>query len=277
MTRIAPLLVVAIATAALARSASADVGVVVTGEATLQPQLAAQLEGWLRDRGHVVRPSPLEPDAINRLIDCFVMENLSCAVRIVEQRARTQAIVYARVEMTANQSDGSRDVAITGYWLAKGHETLSERRACKHCTDRSIRSTADDLMIALAAEPPTNSHVIVGEVGSGGAPKPAATAPAPMPRDEAAPSRALPIALIAAGGVLVVGGGVIALTAKNEPSNTTQEYYKDYRGLGAIPGVIGLGLAAFGVYELVHAGSPASHPTAAVTPSGATFGWAGSF
>lgn len=48
---------VVLATLAVASPASAEhVGVVVTGEATLQPQVAAQLEGWLHDRGRTVVP-----------------------------------------------------------------------------------------------------------------------------------------------------------------------------------------------------------------------------
>ena len=49
------------------RSGSNDVGVVVVGEATMQPQLAAQLESWLRQHGHSLVPAPLPPDAINTM------------------------------------------------------------------------------------------------------------------------------------------------------------------------------------------------------------------
>ena len=59
----------------------ADIGVVVTGEATLQPQLLSHLESWLKRAAITVFSSALEPDAINTLIDCFVVEDLNCATQ----------------------------------------------------------------------------------------------------------------------------------------------------------------------------------------------------
>src|SRR5690242_12538281 len=78
------------------KSDGAAAGVVVTGEATLQPQLVAQLEGWLREHGHPLVSSALEPDAINTLIDCFVIEDQSCARSLVEKRSKAATIVFAR-------------------------------------------------------------------------------------------------------------------------------------------------------------------------------------
>src|SRR5690348_10645814 len=78
-----------------------EVGVVVTGEATLQPPLAASLEGWLREHGHKLVSSPLEADAINALIDCFVLEDLGCARGVIERRSKSQTIVFARVEVAS--------------------------------------------------------------------------------------------------------------------------------------------------------------------------------
>lgn len=255
-------------------SAHADIGVVVTGEATLQPQLAAQLEGWLKQRGHVVQPSSLEPDAINTLIDCFVIEDLSCARAVVEKRSKAQTILFARVEMTPNESDGSRDIAIIGYWLAKGHETLAERRTCKHCTDETMRSTADDLMLALAAEPPAASHV----------PAPATVAqaggmlagPAHVQDDEErSPSRALPISVLAVGGAALVAG-VVMIAAGGPPNNATQKTYTDFRTPGLVIGAAGLAAAGVGVYLLVRPHAT-SAPVAAVVHDGAVVGWTGRF
>jgi len=68
--------------------AGGDIGVVVTGEATMQPQLAAQLEGWLRQHGHQLIASPLPPEAVNTLIDCFVIEDENCARGVIDKRAQ---------------------------------------------------------------------------------------------------------------------------------------------------------------------------------------------
>jgi hypothetical protein len=267
--------VLIVLTALLAsRAASADIGVVVTGEATLQPQLAAQLEGWLKQRGHTVQPSSLEPDAINTLIDCFVIEDLGCARSVVERRARSQTILYARVEMLPDQSDGSRDIAIVGYWLAKGHEALAERRTCKHCTDKSMRSTADDLMLALAAEPPTTSHVpapaTVAQAGD-----PAAITTPTSQTDAETTSKLLPISVLAVGGVALVGGGLMVAFG-GPPSSTTQRTYPDYRTPGWYVGGAGVAVAAVGIYMLVRQNA-SSAPVAAITHDGAIVGWTGRF
>src|SRR5512139_2546500 len=126
-----------------------DVGVVVVGEVTMQPQLAAQLEGWLRQHGHQLVPAPLPPDAINTLTDCFVIEDEGCARKVIEKRSKTQAVVFARIDLKADSAD--KTVTLTAYWFDKGHDPIAERRFCERCTDVTLRSTADELMAALTA------------------------------------------------------------------------------------------------------------------------------
>jgi hypothetical protein len=260
----------------LAPSAHADIGVVVTGEATLQPQLASQLEGWLRERGHVVQPSSLEPDAINTLIDCFVIDDLSCARSVVDKRARTQTILFARIEMTANQTDGSRDIAISGYWLAKGHDTLQERRTCRHCTEKMMRATADDLMLALAAEPPTAKATTTAAPTTVAQAEPSGTMAMPLPQaDESHASKLVPIAITAVGGVALVGG-VVMIATGGPPSSTTQPNYRDYRTPGYVVAGAGVVAAGVGLYLLLRPDAT-SAPVAAIGHGGAVVGWTGRF
>jgi len=140
-------LTVLIALTASAR-AGGDVGVIVTGDGSLQPQLAAQIEGWLSQHGHTLIPSPLPPDGITALIDCFVTDDQRCARVVVEKQARSSAIVYARVDAHSTAT-GARDVTLTAYLFEKGHDAVAERKACEHCSDQSLRSTADDIMKKL--------------------------------------------------------------------------------------------------------------------------------
>src|SRR5688500_838697 len=102
--------------------ASGDVGVVVVGEVTMQPALAAHLDAWLRQHGHQLSPAPLPPDAINTLTDCFVMEDEACARKVVEKRARTQAVLFARVDLKIEDGQADRTVTLTAYWFDKGRD-----------------------------------------------------------------------------------------------------------------------------------------------------------
>lgn len=145
MTRAALTLAVLLALASSAH-AGGDVGVIVTGEGSMQPQLAAHLESWLSHHGHTLVPSPLPSEAITALIDCFALENQGCARDIIEKRARSSNMVYAHLETA---SDGTRDVTLTAYWFDKGHDAVAERKTCERCTDQSLRTIADELMKKL--------------------------------------------------------------------------------------------------------------------------------
>jgi hypothetical protein len=135
-----------------------QVGVVVTGEAAMQPQLVNQLEGWLRKHGHQLVASPLPPDAINTLVDCFVIEDEGCARGVIEKRSKARAIVYARVDIAAG-GDLEKTVTVLAYWFEKGKPAVAERRFCQRCTEATLRKTADDVIAALAK---------AGDKGSGG-------------------------------------------------------------------------------------------------------------
>lgn len=253
-----------------ASTARADVGVVVTGEATLQPQLAAQLEDWLGRRGHTVAVSPLEPDAINTLVDCFVIGDLNCARAVVEKRTKARAVVYVRVA-TAAEPDGSRDISIIGYWLQKGHETIGERRNCQRCTEADIRIAADDLMHALASEPPVSSHVPTPT-------QPLAAMPADTPATQR--SRLIPGVVIGSGAALTIAGGVLIAIDQDEadlPLGGAQSAnFRDTATAGVI--CLGVGLAALTVGTVLwFREGESSAPVAAITSDAAVVGWAGRF
>lgn len=129
-----------------------SVGVVVTGEAMMQPQLTAQLETWLRMHGHELVSTPLPPEAVSALIDCFVLEDQGCARKVVEQRAKADSIVFAQVNVTSTEAAPERAVTLTAHWLDKGKTARSERRTCERCTDVSMRKAADELMAALTGD-----------------------------------------------------------------------------------------------------------------------------
>src|SRR5690606_37360258 len=118
-------------------------GVVVTGDASLQPQLLAHLESYLRGRGDELVASPLPAEAIDALVDCFVLEDEACAKRVIDSSARSNVVIYARVQATSG-ADGSRDVSLTAYRFSKGSEPTADRRFCERCTGSSLASAADE-------------------------------------------------------------------------------------------------------------------------------------
>ena len=248
-----------------------DVGVVVTGEATLQPPLAASFENWLREHGHHVVGSPLEADAINSLIDCFVLEDMGCARAVVEKRAKSQTIVFARVEV-APGGEGMGDVTLVAYWLQKGHDAVGEKRTCKQCSQQSLDTTADDLMTALAAEPPP---ALPGSTPAQPAPgnKLGVTA---EPEGGGSP-HLLPGIVIGGGAALAITGGVLlAINGGPDKSGVQQPTYRDYGPPGYTLLATGAVAIGVGVYLWFHS-KASSAPVAAVSPGGAVVGWTGRF
>lgn len=148
--RIMPCLFVLLCAARLA-VAGDDAGVVVTGDATVRPQLAADLEAWLRDHGHKPVDAVLPADAVKAIDDCVSRQqgNETCARTVVEKKAKAPAVVYASVEV-ATADDGTRKVTIVGYWFQKGADATATRRYCERCTEQSLREQADAMMSELA-------------------------------------------------------------------------------------------------------------------------------
>lgn len=237
------------------------VGVVVTGEATAQPQLAAHLERWLHDHGREVVPGPLDPEAINTLIDCFVLEDLGCARGVVDTRSKSNAVIFTRAE-TSQNADGTRDIAITGYWFQKGHDALAERRVCTRCTDDTLHGTVDELMHAFVHDPP----LPVEE-----------TSPAPVEEpSEDRMRRWMPYGLIAAGGTALLAGGImIAIDQDIDPVGKQHENIRDTAAGGVVLGIVGAAALGAGIY--LWRRDHRSAPVAAVSNDGGYVGWAGRF
>jgi hypothetical protein len=143
MLRLISFVVVGLAALAVPVGAG-TVGVVVTGEATLQPPLVKQLEGWLVSHGYQVVALSLDPPATTRLVDCLTVDDSSCAREIVEAKSRTDGVVFARATRERTT------ITLTVYWMVKGRPAASGRRGCEECTEDALRGAADELMTSLA-------------------------------------------------------------------------------------------------------------------------------
>ncbi|MDB4962015.1 MAG: hypothetical protein JWP01_2014 [Myxococcales bacterium] len=296
-------------------SARADgVGVVVTGDATIQPQLAAQIEDWLRQGGHVLVPSPLPSDALNTLIDCLVIEDLACARSIVEKRAKAPMVVFAKFDITDSQS-GMRDVTITAYWFETGADASAIRRTCERCTDEVMRTATDELMTSLAGKnraevgqvtvrsTPAGATVTIDGKSVGVTPLTTSIAPGAhavtmtlaghadatgkvtvtqgstaeltVELSSSARRSKLPYAVIGGGGALLLVG--IVLVATSEEDTGENPTYRDTTALGIGLGVTGLAVAGAGVYLLLRGTPRESGPSVALLPGGAYVGWGRTF
>ena len=248
-----------------------NVGVVVTGEAMLQPQVRAGIEMWLRDHGHNVVGSPLLPDATNKLIDCMVIEDAACAKTVVEQ-STAPAILFARVDVTDTTSKSGRDFALAGTWLVKGADPVTVRRTCHHCTEEGMRETLVALLGSLVADPPPAPAAPPAP-----SPPPAPPAAAAAAVLEAPPPNDVPYALIGAGGVVLVTGLVlIALDQSPDPHGAQAMTLRDTETTGIVLALVGAAAAGAGGYlwwRDHHGGAP----VAAVAHDAALVGWSGRF
>ncbi len=271
--------IVVLASVLTAATAHAEkVGIVVTGEATLQPQLSSQLERWLHDRGRTLVPGALPPDAISTLMDCFVLEDLGCARGVIDARASARSMIYARVDHVSNE-DGTRNISVVGYWFQKDAEPVSERRVCKQCTDAKLIETVDELMLALAHSPPVGTGTGTPAVAVPTAGAAAATAPmAAEPVESQSMSRSvLPYGLMIGGGAMLFGGLVmLAVDEDPDPEITTRRTYRDTGTTGAVLTIAGVAALGVGTYLWI-TDKRSSAPVAAVSSDGAVVGWAGRF
>ncbi|TMQ25278.1 MAG: hypothetical protein E6J90_06355, partial [Deltaproteobacteria bacterium] len=155
--------------------AGGEVGVVVTGESWIQPQVTAQFEGWLSQHGHSVLPLPA--DALDALKQCFATNpdtrDVSCARGVLDKLPQPSSVIYAGVD-TKNAASGTPDVTLTAFWFDRGHEAIAGKQTCPHCTDQSLRTTADDLLkrliggsdpghVKLKSAPPGATIIIDGK------------------------------------------------------------------------------------------------------------------
>lgn len=165
------------------------VGVVVTGDAALQPAISAEVASWLQHQGHTVEAAPLPGSAINGFIDCFVLEDTGCASEIVRAKAHSDAVVYARIDTSG--AGPSRSVTITAHWIGKHNDIGSQKTTCKSCSDDALQITLDAMLATLAPVAAAGTLAPVAAAGmpaaaAAAAPAPAAQVSASAPDDEAA-------------------------------------------------------------------------------------------
>jgi hypothetical protein len=143
-------LLVVVAVLALGAPARADipVGVIIAGEPTMQQRVHAQADAWLDKHGYTAIASPLAKDATSTFLNCFVIEDMTCARGTFEGRSKADSLVLLRIEMGGGDV---HELSLTGYWFVRDHDAVAEKRWCKHCDDAALQQAVDKLLTLLAS------------------------------------------------------------------------------------------------------------------------------
>lgn len=228
------------------------VGLVVRGTAGLRGRLEDHLAKQLRREGFSAADARMSRDALETLGNCFIIEDLECARGVVDARAKTPRLLYARVEDTG----GSVTIDLT--WFTAGSAPLAEHVTCDSCAD-TFTDQVNPALRHLAAT----------------APAPVITEPEPDVAPPAPPSRVWPLTMVAGGSVTAVAGGVCLFYGLRD--GASHKYiYPSLTPVGITLLAVGAGAAITGAI-LWPSGSSRSHPVAAVSSGGAYVGWAREF
>jgi hypothetical protein len=217
------------------------VGVVTVGEKELRTAVGGHMEDWLREHGHEVVIPPLSPDAANTLANCLTLDDLVCAKGVFKARAKTDMLVYVRIEKTG------ADVAFNVYWFETGKDPVLQKQVCTACSSTSWQGITDPLLQRLAGEGVGESHSrwpALSLMGGG-------------------------VATLAAGGVFLYYGSL---------DGPDRKYiYPDSTAVGIALCAVGAGAAIGGTLLLIQSGSSSSGPVATASHGQISVGWAGRF
>jgi hypothetical protein len=98
----------------------------------------------VQDKKHVLVAAPLG-DATTAMIDCFVMDDVTCAKKVFEKHSRASTVVFVRVDMLS----GDRSFQLNAYWFTKGKAPENDKRPCMQCDDTTLHASIDALMISI--------------------------------------------------------------------------------------------------------------------------------
>ncbi len=142
MSRVRVLAVLLAIACATAPARAGTVGVVVSGDVDLQPELSKALEAWLRGHGHTLG-KPLVTEAVNTLLNCMLIDDQGCARGVVEARAKTDAVLYGQIARSRTEKTST---ILTVYWIQKGKDPVGMRRTCESCTKDLMASMLDEVL-----------------------------------------------------------------------------------------------------------------------------------
>jgi hypothetical protein len=252
------LVLVVVVVAPLSARADDGVGVIVTGDHKLQPQVANHIEHWLQRHGHAVAKRALSDDARTTLVNCMTVDDPVCARGVVEARSASDAVVFARADVAPSGGN----VTFTTYWFIKGHEPIGDHGVCERCGANQWQATVDRSLATIHKAADELTHTVDRE--------PLRIEPAPVNVEHAeGGSRVLPITLFGAGVAgLAASGWFFYWGSKGGPNEPY--VYPDATGWAIGSAAIGAGAILGGV---VLWRSTRSAPVATLGAHHGYFGW----
>ena len=231
--------------------------IVVAGDPGKKPIVVDAIAPWLEGKGQSVLLDSVPRDEVDKLVDCFLLDDAKCAVPIVAESG-VGRFVFVMVEAGAND-----DVTLTGWLFAgAGAPVAQDRKVCPACRVDALTKGAQDLIAALwrAGDPsgstlriatsPSGARVALDGAPSGFSPVELEVTPGdhtvtaskdgydPISTQVAAqggkihpvelalertarvrPGKSrLPLIVIGAGAALVIGGGILLALDEDNPA-----------------------------------------------------------
>jgi hypothetical protein len=143
---------VTVVTVALSAQAHAStISILTGGDPALRDDVAKSAKNWLNTAGFQVIDTPDDQGTLSRLTDCFLSNDLACGQGAFAKGARSDAMLFLMVGVSINPKDGSRDIAIDGWFFEKGKEAKVQRRLCQRCRVPAMLAATNDLVTAIGA------------------------------------------------------------------------------------------------------------------------------
>lgn len=128
----------------LVRTAHADIGVVVTGDPSMQAPLIAHAQHWIQKKNRDLVAAPLGSAAAS-MIDCFVIDDMACARKVYAEHAKAKVVVFVRIDMQS----GDRNYLLQAYWFEGKREPAHAKKSCAPCDDVALGVSVDTAMSEL--------------------------------------------------------------------------------------------------------------------------------
>ena len=127
--------------------AGSSVGVVVTGDKTVQATAQGAVGDWLAKHKFTTQADALDKDGVGTLANCLSLADMACAHGVIEKRAKVETVVVLVAQASGPKN---RDVQLSAYWISKYSDVVSLQRTCRACTGSGLPPVIDTLMTDLS-------------------------------------------------------------------------------------------------------------------------------